>query len=268
MTVFGVSMIRDEVDIVGHTVRNMARQVDRLIVADNGSVDGTRDLLADLARELPLEVVDDPERGDWQSRKMTALAHRAGEQGASWVVPFDADEWWYWTHGRIADLLASIGEGMMVVAAGLYDHVATGADPDEVNPVRRLGWRRRESLALPKVACRWREDLTIHQGNHGCDYGGVLPASVDALVVRHFPYRSAAQFLSKVRNGAEAYRATDLPADVGAHWRQWGEILDRDGEEAVADVFRRWFWRADPTQAVRICGEHQRPLLYDPAPGL
>ncbi|MGE0344179.1 MAG: glycosyltransferase family 2 protein [Porticoccaceae bacterium] len=267
MTVFGVSMIRDEVDIVGHTVRNMARQVDRLIVADNGSVDGTRELLAELAQELPLEVVDDPERGYWQSRKMTALAHRAGEQGASWVVPFDADEWWYCTFGPIREHLAGIGDGMMVARAGLYDHVPTGLDPDEANPVRRMGWRRRDTLALPKVACRYRQDLTIHQGNHGCDYGGMLPASVDLLVVRHFPYRSAAQFVSKVRNGAEAYRATDLPADVGAHWRQWGEILERDGEDAVAEVFRRWFWRADPTRPARIEGEEQRALLYDPAPG-
>lgn len=267
MVVFGVSMVRDEADIVEHTLRNMARHVDRLIVADNGSVDGTRDLLAELAQELPLEVVDDPERGYWQSRKMTALAHRAGEQGASWVVPFDADEWWYRTNGRIGDLLPTIGAGMMVVAAELYDHVPTGHDPDDTNPVRRMGWRRQDPLTLPKVACRYRPDLTIHQGNHGCDYGGVWPASVPLLVVRHYPYRSAAQFVRKVRNGAEAYQATDLPADAGAHWRQWGAILDRDGEEAVADVFRKWFWRSDPTWPVTIDGERQRPLIYDPAPG-
>jgi glycosyltransferase involved in cell wall biosynthesis len=266
MTVYGVSMVRDEVDIVGHTVRNMARQVDRLIVADNGSTDGTRDLLADLARELPLEIVDDRERGYWQSRKMTALAARAGAQGAEWIVPFDADEWWYCTHGPIREHLAGIGPGMMVVRAGLYDHVPTGVDPPGPNPVLRMGWRRRESLPLPKVAVRWRPDLTIHQGNHGADYGGIIPAAVDMLVVRHFPYRSVEQFISKVRNGAEAYRATDLPADAGAHWRQWGDLLDRDGEEGLAEVFRRWFWRADPTRPVRIEGEHQRALIYDPAP--
>ena len=45
MITFGVSMVRDEADVIEGTLRHMADEVDELIVADNGSVDGTTDIL-------------------------------------------------------------------------------------------------------------------------------------------------------------------------------------------------------------------------------
>ena len=49
--VWGVSIVRDEVDVVGLTVRHLLDQgVSRILVADNCSVDGTRELLRSLAR--------------------------------------------------------------------------------------------------------------------------------------------------------------------------------------------------------------------------
>lgn len=252
--VFGISMVKDEADVVEATVRRMLDQVDRVLVADNGSTDGTREILDRLAGDLPVTVRDDHEQGYWQSRKMTALAADAGEMGASWIVPFDADEVWYSPFGRIADVLAEHPEASIATAT-LYDHVATGADPAEPDPTRRIGWRRREPGELPKVACRQYARVTIHQGNHGADHGAHLDG---LLVVRHFPYRSVEQFVSKVRNGAAAYAATDLPEDQGQHWRDYGRILAEGGPDALGDVFRQWFWTADPTG--------DSTLIYDPCP--
>lgn len=252
--VIAIALVKDEADIIEHTVRHMAEQVDRLLVADNGSTDGTREILDDLELDLELTVRDDPEVGYFQSRKMSILAADAGQMGAAWVVPFDADEWWYSPFGRIADILAGQPEAA-VVRAELYDHVATGQDP-EGDPVSRMSWRRREPAPLPKVACRPYPRVTIHQGNHGASFG----QTIDGLVVRHFPYRSVEQFERKVRNGAAAYAATDLPDDVGKHWRDYGRILEAEGPDALAAVFRSWFWVAEP--------ERDPSLILDPAPCL
>lgn len=250
MTVFGVSMVKDEADIIETIIRHSITQVDALIVADNGSTDGTRDILADLAKDLPLTVIDDPEIGYFQSRKMTALANLAREQGADWVVPFDADEWWYSPFGRIADILNGIPAQWLIASATLYDHVSTALDPDETDPTKRIRYRRLNPAPIPKVAVRCLDNLIIDQGNHGATYGFRPAALPGRLVIRHFPYRSAEQFISKVRNGAKAYSASDLPESAGAHWRGYGRILADSGEEVCAEIFRTWFWQPDATDLI------------------
>ena len=267
--VVAVTMVKDEVDIIGETVANMAAQVDLVIVADNGSTDGTVDVLYWLSETLGnILVTHDPDPAYTQSEKMTGLAHLAARTTPTeWVVPFDADEIWYTNTGTVGETLRNVGD-LACVQAELFDHVATGYDADDPNPVTRMVWRRLTPLVFPKVACRYRHDLTIHQGNHGCDYGGIIPAAAPLLVVRHFPYRTVEQFIRKTRNGAAAYQAAGdrQPLSAGAHWRQWGQILDEQGEDAVAEVFRTWYWRADPTRPVMIHGERQPRLINDPAP--
>jgi glycosyltransferase involved in cell wall biosynthesis len=252
---FAISMVRDELDIIEHTVRRLAGQVDHILIADNGSTDGTRDVLADLARELPLTVDDDPEPGYYQSFKMSRLAERAARMGAEWVIPVDSDERWYSPHGRIADVLAQHPHA--VATAALYDHVASADDGDDPDPVVRIGWRRRDHAPLPKVACRPHLPVTIAQGNHAAEYPP--QSTIDGLlVVRHFPHRSVEQLVRKVRNGAAAYAATDLPPTFGAHWREWGKLLDERGEQAIADLFYEWYWSAAPAE--------DETLIFDPAP--
>jgi len=268
-----VAMVRDEEDVIESTVAHMLAEVDAVLVADNLSTDSTREKLELLAAgaEGRLVVVDDLEPGYHQSEKMTALAHRARiELAAEWVVPFDADEWWYSPFGRIADVLADVAPQWLVVPAPLFDHVATGEDdPHELDPVRRLRWRRRNRNPLPKVAARFRSDLVIAQGNHDAIFRGRGTYFDELLVVRHFPYRSVEQLVRKVRNGAAAYRAAgdSLPEAFGAHWRQWGDLLDAQGEEAIAELFRKWYYRANPLRPITIEDELQPPLLLDPAPG-
>ena len=254
MTTFGLCLVRDAVDIIGPVVEHMLTQVDHVIVADNLSTDGTREVLD----ALPITVIDDPDPAYHQSTKTTALAMRAADLGATWVVPFDADELWYSPFGRIGDVLTGLGD-YAVASAALYDHVPTALDPPDPNPLTRMGWRRRNPGSLPKVAVRPLPGLTIHMGNHGCDYGPLRGETVAGqLVVRHFPYRSPDQFVDKALTGAAALAMTDLPADAGAHWRQYA-ALEAANPGALAGVFREHFWSADPTA--------DRSLIFDPAPG-
>jgi glycosyltransferase involved in cell wall biosynthesis len=259
VTTFAISMVKDEADIVRSVVEQMLTQVDEVIVADNGSTDGTREIL----EALPVTLIDDPEVGYYQSRKMTALAELAAEKGAVWVVPFDADEYWTCGWGLIRDVLSQHTPDNGIVTAELYDHVCTAIDPDVADPVARIGWRRPTKLPLPKIACRTAPDLTIEQGNHFARY--TVPARISdgpAFVVHHFPYRSVAQLIRKVRNGAQAYAASTLPEHMGAHWRQWGQLSD----EQIAELFHKWYWRENPRKHIDIDGECQPPLVYHALP--
>jgi hypothetical protein len=260
MTTVAISMVKDEEDVIRDSVTWMMHQVDHVLVADNLSTDGTRAILD----ELGVDVLEDPDPAYRQSEKMTALAQAAVVQyGADWIVPFDADELWFaYGHRRVAEALATLPDDTWIATATLYDHVATGLDDDEeTSPFLRMGWRRVTPGGLPKVACRWREDLVIEQGNHGAHYTNMVPTRIDGVLeVRHFPYRSATQFVRKAINGKAAYDATDLPYSAGAHWRMYGGIAEERGDEACADWFREHFFAPDPEAGLK--GE---PLVYDPA---
>jgi glycosyltransferase involved in cell wall biosynthesis len=254
MSVCAVMLVKDEADIIEHTIDWLCTQVDEIIVADNNSTDGTTELLADGIRTgKPVILLHDPELGYWQSRKTTALAREALQRGHTWVLPCDADELWYSPDGRtICQLLGGLAPDVQFVEAPLFNHLPTALDGSDPNPFRRIGWRQREHGVLPKVACRLRPDLIIHAGNHSASTSGT-GATSGGLIVRHYSWRTPDQYVRKIRNGSLAYRATDLPETTGTHWRIWDEHADH----ALRRHFQTWFWSANP--------EADATLIYDPA---
>ena len=245
MSVWLVSMVRNEQDVIEAFVRHHADHVDGLLIADNLSEDHTRGILDDLADEFPLVVVDDPDPAYRQSEKMTALANRARvEFGADWVVPADADEFWVpLRFPRIAELCAAQPDDVGVLPAAILNHVVTGYEGFE-----SMTHRLAEPAPLHKVACRTRPDLTIAMGNHQAIYANGQPAAVfDVLTVHHFPVRTAAQFVRKARQGAAALRLTPLGEDVGCHWRAWDKMSDA---QLVAAFIEHWTYASDDPRLV------------------
>lgn len=241
MAVIAVSMVKDEADIIGTVLAHLfAEGVDEIVVADNGSTDGTRELL----EVAGVTVIDDPEVGYYQSEKMTALAHIAGARGADWVIPFDADEVWYSPDGTIADTLDTCDADVLPALA--YEHVPQVGDPDGPNPVVRTIHRRKDHQRFPSVAFRYHPDVIVEQGNHDVQHPGRRQWGM--LEIREFQYRTFEQLCRKVRNGKAAYDATDMPQTEGAHWRRMGAMSD-------ADLMIEW-------------GRMTRPdgLVIDPAP--
>ena len=217
--VWAVGLVRDEVDIIETTVTNLLSQgVERVVVADNLSSDGTSEVLARLARTGPVTVLADRLVEYYQAEKMTLLARAAARAGAGWVLPFDADEVWLAPGSTVARWLASCDA--TVVQARVYNHVPTVHDDlGEADPVRRLRWRKAEPNRLHKVVFRAHPRARLDQGNHGVHRRGVRARGLE---VRHFPYRSEEQFVRKFRQGSAALAASELPAESGKHWRGLG----------------------------------------------
>lgn len=258
MSTIAVTMVKNEQDILQPVLEHMISQVDHVIIADNMSTDNTAEILRGFGDTITVLQDDDPAYE--QSRKMSALAERALLMGAEWVVPFDADEYWYSPHyDTISQCLANLSH-YRIAHANLYNHIATGDDPNNDNPLKRMGWRFKDPGALPKVACRAAGDLVIHMGNHGAEYTDdltVAPKTInDQLVVRHFPYRSPEQFIQKVRQGAWALQQADLAHNVGEHWRNYASLLETNGPAAIYDVFNTWFYFDEP--------HTNNELIYDP----
>ncbi len=229
--VWAIAVVRDEADIVGTVVTNLLDQgVERVVIADNLSVDGTTEILMSLARSAPVTVLSDRLDAHYQAEKTTLLARAATAAGAGWVLPFDADEVWTVpgdTRGEastVAQWLAASDAD--VVQVPVFNHVPTERDDvDEPDPVRRLRWRKAEPNRLHKVAFRSSPRARLHQGNHGVDRRGTRRRGLE---IRHFPYRSEDQFVRKIRQGSAALAATNLTDEVGKHWRGLGAGDDEE----------------------------------------
>jgi len=250
-----VTMVRDEQDIIGYTLTHLlAEGVDHIIVADNQSTDQTRPILEALADGHPVTVLDDPEQGYYQAKKMTRLAHMAYGMGATWVLPFDADELWYSPAGLLADVLW--GCQADVIQATEHKHWPTHHDPPDVpNPFLAMPYREQTPNRLAKVVFRAHPQAALHMGNHDVERPGERMGGL--LEMRHFPYRSFPQFAHKVKVGREAYEATNLHTGYGTHWRTMGALSDDE-------LHDEWDLLVEGRPGLPWL-QHQA-LVHDPAP--
>lgn len=260
MKLWGVTMAKNEDDIIYHTLIHHAEEgLDGIIVADNMSTDNT---LKEIKRaksvltgsQCQLIIVEDNEQGYFQSRKMTNLAMLAHEQGAEWIIPFDADELWF-SPLRLKAFFEQLPKKVNVVEADLYNHYGSGLDAEGM-PFDVMQWRDPKKLDLPKVAFKWQEDAVIGMGNHRVEMTG--KRTVKGLEVRHFPYRSWDHFKRKAINGNDAIKAADLHKQYCDHWQSYAGLIEKWGDEVVRrEVFEKHFCHFSPVDA---------GMIHDPAP--
>lgn len=256
-------MMRDEEDVAEHVLMHMIDEgLDGIIVAENLSVDGTREAIYRAneyaeAKGVQFEVHFDDEPGYYQSAKMTHLADIAHERGAHWIVPFDADEIWFAHRDRLGVILRDMDKQTNIVQAPLLNHFETILDENDPLAFRRMVWRQAHPAPLFKVAFRWKKGCVVEQGNHSVTLEKPKIGANHSIEIRHFPYRGFEHFKRKARNGAAAYAATDLPVDMGAHWRSYGRILEESGEEALREVYNTYF---------RFTVPSEMGMTHDPAP--
>jgi hypothetical protein len=225
---WGVSVVRDEADIIGQVVRHQLDQgLDGVIVADNGSTDDTWGILSALAEAEPrLHLCRDAWPRHDQAEKVTRLARLAGRAGADWILPFDADEFWFAQGATLAEFLSRTRAerpDLTVLFANWHTMLPLGDDLDACD------WIIDASPLPPgKVVVRSHPWLRISQGSHDAvRVGGRLKST---LRVAHAMYRSPAQVARKLRQGAQAEGASRH--GVAAHWAV-GSTL-RDDEIAAA----------------------------------
>jgi hypothetical protein len=219
VTVAGISLVRNEADILDASIRHMLNQgVDFLLIADHGSTDGTREILDSFGPLVTWVANTDPlyRQVAW----MNELAMLAHSRGADWLIPFDADEIWLSALPDRVDRLTLKEhlEGWHDSRTGSYwatlyhhrdwDHKFIPAEP------------------LPKVAYHWSPTAKLAAGNHSVE--GLDPRWMvgGGLEIRHLQYRSAEHFIAKVRDHNSTLTPEMRARGEGAHKSQYEHLTD------------------------------------------
>ena len=218
-------VVRDEADIVGTWLDyHLARGVDVVIVTDHRSVDGTSDILREHAPDgrvvLLREDGDVLRQAEWVTR-MSRLA--ATHHGADWVIPSDADEFWWPRGGSFSEALEAVPTRFGVVR-GLMRQFVLRVGTELFFERMTVRARPTADLSSPyhaqvKIAHRGVGDAVVGVGNHDVEGSGLhLVREWFPFEVLHFPIRSAQQledkFLRRATSpdGQHIVRALDLLA--------------------------------------------------------
>jgi glycosyltransferase involved in cell wall biosynthesis len=246
--VHGLLVARNEADIIRTNVLyHLSLGLDRLLVVDNGSSDGTDRVLRELGKDPRVRWTRD-EGLFYHGQIATELAREAYREGADWVVPIDADEFWHAPGGNFRGVLEESEAGAL--RARLLNFFQRREQresaPDALlymtrrirEPVvtergnRRLARELVEShkiskleIELKKWVSRPTADIEIVFGNHKVEGVAGLKRESHEIVCLHAPIRSRARLDGKAEVG-ERSEETGSDPNQGWHVKRWRRLRD------------------------------------------
>ncbi len=244
MKIFGLMMVRNEADVLRvNVLHHLDQGVDYFLIVDNGSWDGTDEVLQDLSRNGRVGWIRDPGPYD-QSEITTELAREAFHRGADWVVPIDADEFWWAPGGTLKKVLEESEAGALEVEVVnfIQRRAQTQASPDALlhmtrrapdpaGPLRKakeLFESRKhafvELMTYPKWISRARASTEIAMGDHGVQGVPEPRVKTDEIICLHAPLRARSTWFSKAVDQGARVRELDLTPGDWWQARRWYEL--------------------------------------------
>jgi len=251
MRLWGITMVRNEADVIEAFVRHNLAVLDGVAIVDHDSIDATPEILSRLCAEgLALHVERFADPAYRQSEIMTSLARRTlAERDADFVFALDADEFLkVSSRPALESVLGQVPPGLHGALEWLTyvpdQFPEPGVSFGGAQLQRRL---KTEPHGLFKVVVgrslleRPRDVIAV--GNHCVQDPAAAPQMHailhrDVAAVAHCPVRSRAQLEGKIIVGYLAHLAA-RPSDrrLANHWRELYADL-RDGATLTDALLR------------------------------
>ena len=270
-------LVRDEADIVRENLEfHLARGVDHIIATDNGSSDGTVEILEDYARAGVLTLFHEPSRDFQKEIWVTRMAFLARDEfGADWILNNDADEFWRppsGPDGQSGNLKTVLAERTAkLLTCQRYNMICAIKDLEKHHWRDSLVWRKaRRRQPLPNLADPLRDRLLrpyfmydlpskvmvrseglveVDRGCHNAHFEPPASREDCEISIYHFPIRTKAEFQASVAQFAQAL-ARDQTVSPKTSWkyRRWGQMLAEEGSidsafaEALPSKLKFWYY--------------------------
>lgn len=225
MKIHGLCVVKNEKDIIGQTLRSAAEWCDHIYVLDNGSTDGTWELVQELSREL--EAVRpfkrDPKPFSDSIRDDILNAHLALAGPDDWWCILDADEF-YIDNPR--QFLRNVPKKTRTVWYQIYSYLFTDKDleryrqePDAYGDDVPVEQKLRHYAVGKYTELRFFRHSPRLKRIPTSDYYPVHPQRIR---LRHYAYRSPEQISTRLLTRRGAMRRGEFVHEKKANWTPGG----------------------------------------------
>jgi glycosyltransferase involved in cell wall biosynthesis len=227
MRIHGICLVKNEADIIEWSLEEAARWCDQIYVFDNGSTDGSWEMVESMAHRLPSIVPfrQDPQPFDNALRGIVFNEYRNAARTGDWWCRLDADEIYV---EDPKSFLKSTPTAFHVVWATHLQYYLTAADLDRFSPEDFELPPRINASNAPRFYqanasearfFRHRPGLVWNHGAWPHHVGLVYPRRIH---VRHYQHRSPAQIQRRLDTRHAAINAgnVDFPHIVEKSWRE------------------------------------------------
>lgn len=252
--ILGVTVVRNEADIIETMVRQNLHYLDHLVVIDNDSLDETPQIVSRLQTEgLACELRVDHRRNHVQHIILTEFLNSCeSEFNVERVILLDADEF-------IKSDRASFKDEMLkstdVIDLPWTTYVPTPFDnPNALSVLSRITHRR--SVEDPQyfkttIPKQYLKSAKLGAGSHGFKSNGrrVKGIASSTTQLAHFPVRTPEQILGKVLLGSWSVRTREHTSSEAYHWTYLAKQFSASpkiSEEQLSEIARKYASKSTP----------------------
>ena len=243
MQIHGISLVKDEVDVISHSLERATKWCDYIYVFDNGSTDGTWEVVQDLHRKfeniIPFRQEQRPFHNTLRTEVFNACKDRASS--GDWWCKLDADEFYIDNPQRF---LVRVPKQYDLVLGSSFQYKFTDKDLEEYERDPKHYEDRPVYDRLRYYLNDWSEPRFVRHEKSGIwDTGHPKAESVFPcrIWLKHYQYRSPEQIQRRlISRKKAAHEGAGFRHEISETWGASLRVQKNSENEAYGMSGQEW----------------------------